>query len=179
MKPLFSSPRPGSQSGVMLIEALIAILIFSVGALGVIGLQSTAAKVSGDARYRSEAALLANELIGKMWVSDRTPANLRNAYDSSLNGPSYQAWAWVGSNTAAAGTQAAPGQGTVLKTLPGARTYPPVVTVTPVSRTVTTAAGSTVTVTTVQVSIRVMWQAPQESGDTSVHSYDLVAQMGG
>lgn len=182
MESRFATPSIKAQSGVMLIEALIAILIFSIGALGIIGLQSTATKVSGDARYRSEAALLANELLGRMWAADRTPANLRAAFDSSVGtngGPAFQAWAWVGSNTAAPGTTSNPGQGTVFKLLPGASTNVPVVTVTPVSRTFTTAAGATATVTTAQVSIRVMWQAPQESGDSAVHSYDLVAQIGG
>jgi len=168
-----------AQSGVMLIEALIALLIFSLGVLGIVGLQSTATKVSGDARYRSEAALMANELIGKMWAGDRTPATMRTAYDSSLDGPAFQAWAWVGANLASPGTQAAPAQGTVLKTLPGARTYLPVVTVTPVSRTVTTSSGATVTVNTAQVSITIRWQAPQEDGDSAVHSFMTVAHIGG
>lgn len=180
MKSCTPSCAPASsQSGAMLIEALIALLIFSVGVLGIIGLHSTAAKVSGDARYRSEAALLATELVGKMWTGDRTPANLQTRYDSSLNGPGFQAWAWIGANTAAPGTQTAPASGTVYKLLPGAQAYPPVVTVNPVTRTVTTASGTTANVTTAQVSIRVRWRAPQESGDTSVHSYNLVAQIGG
>lgn len=62
-----------SQAGVMLIEALIGILIFSIGILALIGMQATAIKNTTDARYRSEAAFLANQVIGKMWVD---PANL-------------------------------------------------------------------------------------------------------
>jgi type IV pilus assembly protein PilV len=178
MKPRISSSGR-AQSGVMLIEALIALLIFSLGVLGIVGLQSTATKVSGDARYRSEAALMANELIGKMWAGDRTPATMLAAYDSSQNGPAYQAWAWVGTDAGSPGTQSAPAQGTVLKMLPGARTYPPVVTVTPVSRTVTTSSGATVTVTTAQVSVTIKWQAPQEDGDGAVHSFMTVAHIGG
>jgi type IV pilus assembly protein PilV len=57
-----------SQAGVMLIEALIGILIFSIGILALIGMQATAIKNTTDARYRSEAAFLANQLVGKMWV---------------------------------------------------------------------------------------------------------------
>lgn len=60
-----------SQSGVMLIEALIGILIFSVGILALIGMQATAMRNTADARYRSEAAFLASQIIGQMWV-DRT-----------------------------------------------------------------------------------------------------------
>lgn len=59
------------QSGVMLIEALIGILIFSVGILALIGMQATAMRNTADARYRSEAAFLASQIIGQMWV-DRT-----------------------------------------------------------------------------------------------------------
>lgn len=173
------TPTPRAQSGVMLIEALIALLIFSLGVLGIVGLHSTASKVSGDARYRSEAALMANELIGKMWAGDRNAAVLRTAYDSSQNGPAFQAWAWVGTNAGSPGTQAAPAQGTVLKMLPGASANLPVVTVTPVSRTITTSSGTVVTVTTAQVNVTIKWQAPQENGDGSVHSYVAVAHIGG
>jgi type IV pilus assembly protein PilV len=56
------------QQGVMLIEALIGILIFSIGILALIGMQGTAIKNTTDARYRSEAAFLANQVIGQMWV---------------------------------------------------------------------------------------------------------------
>jgi type IV pilus assembly protein PilV len=57
-----------AQSGVMLIEALIGILIFSIGILALIGMQGTAIKNTTDARYRSEAAYLGTQIIGQMWV---------------------------------------------------------------------------------------------------------------
>ena len=78
------------QSGVMLLEALIAILIFSVGILALVGLQAAAVKQSTDARYRSEAALLASELFGQMWVSDRTVASLQNNFNTGNT--AYNAW---------------------------------------------------------------------------------------
>ena len=81
MKQHFHQTR--RQSGVMLIEALIALLIFSVGILGIVGMQSAAVQASGDAKYRSDAALLANQLIGRMWVSDRTQATLQTAYQTN------------------------------------------------------------------------------------------------
>ena len=58
----YHKPLRHAQSGVMLLEALIAILIFSLGILALIGLQATAISQSTDARYRSEAALLANDI---------------------------------------------------------------------------------------------------------------------
>lgn len=57
------------QSGVMLLEALIGILIFSVGILALIAMQTTGMRVTVDAKYRSEASFLANEIIGMMWVN--------------------------------------------------------------------------------------------------------------
>jgi type IV pilus assembly protein PilV len=76
----------------MLLEALIAILIFSIGILGIVGLQATAVKQSTDARYRAEAALLADQLIGQMWVSNRTTSNLQTQFNSATAGAGYQAW---------------------------------------------------------------------------------------
>ena len=72
-----TSPR--SQGGVMLIEALIGILIFSIGILALIGMQGVAIKNTTDARFRTEAAFLANGLVGQMWVD---LANL-DKYDTS------------------------------------------------------------------------------------------------
>ena len=62
-----------SQHGVVLLEALIAVLIFSLGVLGIVGLQATMIKSASDAKYRSEASYLAQQRIGEMWA---TPDNL-------------------------------------------------------------------------------------------------------
>ena len=59
---------PRKQSGVMLLEALIGLLIFSIGILALLGMQATAMRATIDAKYRSEAAFFANEIIGTMWV---------------------------------------------------------------------------------------------------------------
>jgi type IV pilus assembly protein PilV len=56
------------QKGSMLLEALIAILIFSFGVLSVVGLQAASVKNISEAKYRTDAAFLANELIGQMWA---------------------------------------------------------------------------------------------------------------
>ena len=60
-----------SQKGAFLLEALIAILIFSMGILALVGLQATAINSVSESKYRTDAAFLANEIIGRMWVSDR------------------------------------------------------------------------------------------------------------
>ncbi|HMH18404.1 MAG TPA: pilus assembly protein PilV [Burkholderiales bacterium] len=56
------------ERGVMLIEALIAILIFSIGILAVVGMQSTAIRTVTDAKVRSDAGFLVNELMAQIWT---------------------------------------------------------------------------------------------------------------
>ena len=80
------------QQGAMLLEALIAILIFSMGILAIIGLQAASVRLSGDAKYRTDANMLANKVIGQMWVDNRTPAQLTAKYVSA-SGVGYAAWA--------------------------------------------------------------------------------------
>lgn len=67
------------QSGVALLEALVGILIFSIGILALMGLQAQSIRNTIEAKYRNEAAYLANQVIGQMWV-DRD--NLAD-YDTS------------------------------------------------------------------------------------------------
>lgn len=57
------------EGGVALLEVLIALLIFSFGILGLIGLQARAISVSTDAGDRNRAALLANDIASTMWLS--------------------------------------------------------------------------------------------------------------
>jgi type IV pilus assembly protein PilV len=59
---------PGRQSGSYLLEALVAILIFAFGVLGLIGLFGSSIRVTNDARYRSEAGNLASAMIADMWT---------------------------------------------------------------------------------------------------------------
>lgn len=80
-----------SQSGVMLIEALIGILIFSIGILAVIGMQAQAIRNTTDARYRSEASFLATQIVGQMWVDI---ANL-SKYDKDYSGTYANRDNWV------------------------------------------------------------------------------------
>ncbi len=46
----------------------MAILIFMLGVLGLIGLQGTMTRTQTDAKLRADAANLASEVIGRMWV---------------------------------------------------------------------------------------------------------------
>ncbi|HLO94391.1 MAG TPA: pilus assembly protein PilV [Burkholderiaceae bacterium] len=57
--------RPCSgQRGIALIEALIGILIFAFGVLGLIGLQASMTKAQSNAKFRADAANLASDLFG-------------------------------------------------------------------------------------------------------------------
>jgi type IV pilus assembly protein PilV len=57
-----------NQQGSALLEALIGILIFSIGVLSLIGLQATSIKLTTDAKDRTDASLFANQVISRMWV---------------------------------------------------------------------------------------------------------------
>jgi len=78
------------QDGVMLLEALIAILIFSLGILSLVALQATAIQLTSDARYRTDASLLANRLLGEMWASGLDLAQLKANFESG--GAGYDTW---------------------------------------------------------------------------------------
>lgn len=124
------------QTGSMMLESLIAILIFSMGIIAIVGMQASAVKASSDAKYRSDAGMLANQLVGQMWVSDRTPATMQTNFQGGggVDGASYTAWL-----------------ADVQTTLPGSAANPPVVTVNTATSVVT---------------IRLNWVAPGELSTT-------------
>jgi type IV pilus assembly protein PilV len=61
------SPRR-RQGGFTLIEVLVALLVFSLGVLGVVGMQARAVQFSTQAGDRARAAMLANEIVSQMWA---------------------------------------------------------------------------------------------------------------
>jgi type IV pilus assembly protein PilV len=80
------APNRRTNRGIALIEALVGILIFTTGILGVVGLQASMTKAQGSAKTRSEASMLANELIGLMWsdYSNTSTVKITN-YESPAN----------------------------------------------------------------------------------------------
>jgi type IV pilus assembly protein PilV len=58
-----------------MLEGLIAILIFSIGILGAVGLQATMLKNSADSKYRAEAGYVAQQRLGTMWVDQANLAS--------------------------------------------------------------------------------------------------------
>lgn len=84
------STRLKNQSGMLLLEGMVAILVFTIGVLGVVGLQATVVKQVTDARYRTDAGMLVNQLLGTMWVSDRTATTLQTQFNTG--GAGYATW---------------------------------------------------------------------------------------
>ena len=152
-------PQFFGQAGSMLLEALIAILIFSMGILAIVGMQGSAVRATSDAKYRSDASILANELIGEMSMSFNraippptlVPATaLQTSFQGGggTNGAAYTAWL-----------------ANVVAALPSAGANPPTVTV------VTAFPVAASDPPLGQVTITVHWNLPGELP----HTYTTVA----
>ena len=94
--------------GAILLDGLIAILLFSIGILGVVALQAVAVKFTTNAKYRTDAAMFADQIIAQMWGSAKNPGVLSSF---ATGGPAYNTWE----------TQ-------VAASLPGASANPPTIT---------------------------------------------------
>ena len=151
----------------MMIEALAAILIFSLGILAMMGLQASSVKLSSDAKYSSDASLFANQRIWLMWVSDRTPATLQANFQGA-NGAAYTAWV-----------------NDVVAALPGVNG---VAANQPIVSIVTQNPVATATSVTALVTITIFWKSPNEKavpGTTlcgvtttaATHCYIAMAQI--
>lgn len=135
------------QSGVMLLEALIGILIFSLGILAMVGMQTMGIKLATDSRDRAEASNLASQLVGQMWLNRAALA-------------SYQ-YSGTGAAPAALTTWIAQ----VNASLPNAAVNPPIVTVG--ASPLGASAGTQTTVT-------LRWNSPT---DSTVHQYVMTAYI--
>lgn len=122
-----------SQGGVMLLEAMIGILIFSLGVLALVAMQAVSISNVSNAQYRSEAAFLANEIISQAWV------------DKGVNGANIPTYRWPGGNSRVAAWVAK-----VNVLLPQSDVYPPTITVNAIGGI---AAGREMIVT-------IQWKAP-------------------
>lgn len=59
---------PSSQQGIVLLESLVAILIFSFAVLGIVGLQAAMVKNTAESKYISDASYVAQQQIGMLWT---------------------------------------------------------------------------------------------------------------
>ena len=141
--------RPKTQSGVILIEALVGMLIFLIGILALMGMQAAAISNTSQAKYRSDASLLAGQIVSQMW-SD--PNNIPSySYVSGGSSSNTFVSAWVGRTT---------------NTLPGtsATSNPPVITV------------SALVNGGYDVVVIVRWQAPNEASITP-HNFTTTSRI--
>ncbi|MBU1426064.1 MAG: prepilin-type cleavage/methylation domain-containing protein [Gammaproteobacteria bacterium] len=76
MKQISFSPK-SAQRGVVLIEAMVAILLFSIGVLAVAGLQATMLQNVGDSKYRADASYIAQQRLGDMYTHMQETLNLQ------------------------------------------------------------------------------------------------------
>jgi type IV pilus assembly protein PilV len=83
----------------MLLEALVAILIFTIGVLAVMGMQVASINEVTQAKYRTDAAYLANQIIGRMWVDQPNLASY-----ASTGAAGRAAWDATVANTLPSGT---------------------------------------------------------------------------
>jgi len=163
-KPL---PIRAREEGVMLIEALIAILIFSIGILAVVGMQATAIKNVTESKSRSEAAFLAEELMAQMWMDQNISPAPVQVNTSNVNVANYN-YPGSGSVPARLGTISPPTGwiGRVTTKLPGATTVLPKVTITN-----PTPSGAT-------VKVEIFWQLPEEATlGLPPHSHTVIASI--
>jgi type IV pilus assembly protein PilV len=145
----------------MLLEALIAILIFSIGILAVVGMQGMAIKNVTESKSRSEAAFLASELLAQMWIDQNISPAGANTSNVTVGNYDYQ------------GTGTVPARLTdwvarVNSKLPGATTpgVKPKVTITNAGT-----SGAT-------VKIELFWQMPEEASlGLPPHSHVVIASV--
>jgi len=65
-------------------EALVSILIFSFGVLGLIGLEASAVNYSVDAEDRNRAALFASEVASYMWLQGSVSMTTTSAQTTQM-----------------------------------------------------------------------------------------------
>jgi type IV pilus assembly protein PilV len=77
------APRTRAQRGVALLESMMALLIFSVGLLGLLGLEARVMSTSTNSENRNRAAMLAGEVASQMWLSNSV-APTTTAYNNLI-----------------------------------------------------------------------------------------------
>lgn len=94
-----------NQTGFFLLEALVAILIFSLGILGLVAMGSLAISAQNDAQYRTEAANYASDIAGQMLLSvDRIAVTSGTGNTTTVNPATLATFSHYASAPAAAGT---------------------------------------------------------------------------
>lgn len=71
----------------MLLEVMIGLLLFVIGILGIMGLQAVSMKNTVDAKYRTEATYLANQIVARMWADASNLGNYAIPAESECPDP--------------------------------------------------------------------------------------------
>lgn len=143
-----------TQQGSALLEALIALMIFSIGILGTIGVQAKIIGLSSDARYRTDATFLANQVIAQIWVNPVTDPLDPTGMTLNVN----SAYACAPCTAASANTQDWLAQMSTM--LPG----------------VPDSCQPSIAMNGNQVTVTVQWKLPQETGNTC-HAYSSTTEI--
>lgn len=69
----------------MLLEALISVLIFSIVLLGLISVQSVSIKNNAQAKFRTDAGFIANQILGDIQSDAASFATYAGTYDAVTN----------------------------------------------------------------------------------------------
>jgi type IV pilus assembly protein PilV len=64
-----------AQRGIALIESLVSLLLVAIGIIVLLNMQSLNVRNTSDAKYRSEAALLAQKRISEIFVNQENLSN--------------------------------------------------------------------------------------------------------
>jgi type IV pilus assembly protein PilV len=81
-RPRGIGARRAHSAGFALIEVLVAVLLFAIGILGIVGLQASMLQAQTDSKVRADAANLVDEVAALMWSQVNkgkpAPATLAN-----------------------------------------------------------------------------------------------------
>jgi len=95
-RPTGSSSGSQAQAGFSLIEVLISMVIVAIGLLGLAGLQARAMNAEFESYQRSQAVLLANDMVERMRMSRTSYGKFKNV-SSATTGSGYLGTTGVGS----------------------------------------------------------------------------------
>jgi type IV pilus assembly protein PilV len=90
--------RRARTTGFAMIEVLVAVLLFAIGILGLVGLQATMTQTQTDSKVRADAANLVDELATLMWseVTNTSPMTVNLAsYTTSGCAGNARCSAWL------------------------------------------------------------------------------------
>ena len=102
------------QSGFTLLEVMIAVLVLSIGLLGLAGLMASSMRNSHSAYQRTQATWLAYDLIDRMRVNRNAAISATNNYNTLMS-------ATTSSSTGLAGTDVNDWKTALASTLPAGK----------------------------------------------------------